>query len=106
MTSKDLKKKFLRVFLGIEIVVFGLTYFWGAHGLQALVNMNQNNIKLEAKIADMQREVAGLESQIEEWHIHPFYREEIAREKLQMAKKDDTIYFIDEKKNDKQERFR
>ncbi|HJM69106.1 MAG TPA: septum formation initiator family protein [Candidatus Babeliales bacterium] len=99
MTSKELKKNFLRFFLGIEVLVFGLTYFWGAHGLRALVNMNQSNIQLEIKLNRMQNEVGDLESQIEQWHIHPFYREKIAREKLQMAKNDDTIYFIDEKKS-------
>ena len=97
MTSKQLKKKFLRFFLGIEIVVFGATYFWGAHGLRALINKSQKNVELEHKLGVLQDGIRELETQIEQWHVHPFYRERIAREKLQMARKDEQIYFIDEK---------
>lgn len=98
MTSKALKKKFLRVFFVIEILVFGMTYFWGAHGIKALMNVQASNIKLQQKIESTQKEISELQYQIEQWHIHPFYREQIAREKLQMARKDDVIYFIDDKK--------
>ena len=94
MTSRQFKKHFLRFFLGIEIIVFGLTYFWGANGIRALINMNNKNLVLQNKVAGIATEITELEGKIEQWHIHPFYREQIAREKLQMARKDDNVYFI------------
>jgi len=91
---KTIKRIFLRVFFVLELIVFGFVYACGPHGFYALQELEQQNNQLQTDAAMLKQEVQMLERKIAQWHAHPFYKEKIAREQLQMARKGDKIYYV------------
>lgn len=91
---KHIKKISMRVFFGIEIILFGYIYVFGSHGIRNLLIIEQEKIQLNQEITTLQAEVASLSNTIAQWDSHPFYKEKIAREQLQMACKNEEIYYI------------
>ena len=91
---KEFKRSALRVFFCIEILVFVGIYFFGVHGIQALMRLQEENVCLEREIVALKAGVAELESDIHVWNSQPFYKEKIAREQLQMARSGDTVYYV------------
>lgn len=83
-----------RIFLLCEILVFLGIYFFGVDGIAKLCNLRDENIKLEHEIVELQRDVANLDHEIAGWNSDPFYKEKVAREQLQMARKDEEILFV------------
>lgn len=84
----------LRIFIGIELALFIFYIIWGAHGVCAIITLNNQNKELEASIVRLHTEVNDLQSVIDDWQTYPFYREKYARERLQMAHKEDEIYLL------------
>ena len=91
---KKMQQHMLRTFFALELVAFGYLYVFGNNGLQSLRVVAQENADIECEIEHLNQEVAALEVEITAWNQHPFYREKIAREQLQMARRDDRIYFV------------
>lgn len=91
---KKIKKICMRVFFGTEIVLFAYVYLFGSHGMRALMNIEQEKVQLATDISGLQAEVRCLEKTIAQWDAHPFYKEKIAREQLQMAGKNEEIYYV------------
>jgi cell division protein FtsB len=91
---KEIKRTILRVFFGLELVAFTGIYFFGPHGKQRLWQLNQENVTIIAQIDSLKADVHTLEQHIVQWNTHPFYKEKIAREQLQMACKDEKIYLV------------
>ena len=91
---KNIKQLCLRVFFGIEIVLFAYMYLFGPHGMRALMNIEQDTVQLNSEVTDLQTQVHSLEFTIAQWDVHPFYKEKIAREQLQMAGKNEEIYYV------------
>lgn len=89
--SKALKRFVLRFGFGIECVVF---IWFLAKSLNSIYGMQSDNRKLELEIASLNKIVCGKQSQIEQWNSDSFYREQIARENLQMANAKDEIYYV------------
>jgi len=94
---KIYKRTILRMFFVIEIFIFAGVYFFGGNGFQYLNRLKGENQELYGQILDLKNEIAGLEKGISDWNSNDFYKEKIAREKLQMARKGDQIYFLDTK---------
>lgn len=88
------KQLLLRVFFGAELLVFAGIYMFGPHGVKCLWHMKQENKQLEVEVAVLGTEIAVLEQKIVQWNTNPFYKEKFAREQLQMAKKDELIYYF------------
>jgi cell division protein FtsB len=88
------KKSVLRIFFGVELVVFAGIYISGAQGISTLWHMNQENQQLITEIAVLKNEIGLLDKQLIAWNNHDFYKEKIAREELQMARAHDEVYFI------------
>ncbi len=88
------KKSVLRIFFGVELVVFAGVYLLGAQGIRALWHMDQENKVLTTEIVVLKNEVEQLDKQLIAWNNHDFYKEKIAREELQMARAHDEVYFI------------
>ena len=82
----------LQVCLIIEIVLFAGVYLFGNRGMHALIALKKENDILEQEIVKTEREIALLRQEIDEWNLYPYYKEKIAREQLQMARKDEIIY--------------
>ena len=90
---KEIKRKLLRIFFVLEIVVFTGAYFFAPQGLCAINRLKQENEQVVVEINDLRAEIAILENTIAQWHSCSFYKEKIAREQLQMARKGDRIYY-------------
>ena len=88
------KKIVLRACIILELVIFLFYTIWGGHGLRAIFAIKQHNKDLESAIARLHVEIDDLQRTISDWQTYPFYREKYARERLQMAHKDDEIYLI------------
>jgi len=88
------KRLVARLLFAVEIVFFSWAYMSGGQGLQAIWLCEQENNALEQKIAQLQSEIGSLEHELQAWQHHPFYKEKIAREQLQMARPADTVYYL------------
>lgn len=89
-----IKRIVLRLFLLLEVVVFGHIYLFGNNGLHSLTKLKQETKLFEQEIHQLAEEVESLEVEIEKWNSNDFYKEKIAREQLQMARKNDEIYLF------------
>ncbi|MFI5332661.1 MAG: septum formation initiator family protein [Candidatus Babeliales bacterium] len=88
------KPYLLRGFFGIEVLVFAWLYFFGAQGLHTLWRMQHEHSTAEHTLVVMQKEVNSLEHELHAWQHHPFYKEKLAREQLQMARPGEQIYYL------------
>ena len=94
---KIYKKTIFRMFFVIEIFIFVGVYLFGGNGLQYLACLKKENYKLYDQVVALKHEIVKLEKDIVDWNSNDFYKEKIAREKLQMARKGDQIYFLSSK---------
>lgn len=94
------KKKLLRMFFAGELVLFSLFYLFGPQGLKSIRNLKVENKDLHKQIELLNHDIAELNQQIHFVQTDPFYKEKIAREQLQMARKDEIIYYMIDEKQD------
>jgi len=92
---KTFKRTMLRVFFGLEVCVFVGVYLFGPSGLQTMLRLENENTQLDNEVASLQKEVFVWEEKIAVWQSDDFYKEEIARKQLQMARGGDEIYYVD-----------
>ncbi len=95
VSSKGIKKAFLRVFLLAELSILLLLYCVSPYGLQARCDAEQENTNLNHSIKALEQEICLLRQQLVLWDTRAFKKEKIAREELQLAAPGDIIYFID-----------
>jgi cell division protein FtsB len=84
----------MRLFLVLEMFAFGYVYVCGKNGLQSLHKHKSAVVDLKKNIMQLDQEVASLEKEIYVWQSDDFYKEKIAREQLQMARKGDELFYI------------
>ena len=89
-----LKQMVMRILLLAEMALFTHMYVFGKSGLQLLRVQKIQLTELSITVAQLQKEVGVLESEMNEWEIHDFYKEKVAREQLQMARKGDKLFYI------------
>jgi cell division protein FtsB len=92
MFTKQVKKKLIRIMLACEVFIFTLLYLFGAQGLRAIWQLQQDNVKLDVQLGKATQEVDALQKEVLAWNSDPFYKEKIARERLHMAHKEDLIF--------------
>ena len=90
----NIKKVCIRIVLSLEMCFFGYMYIFGKNGLQLLNKQNEALHTLEIQIAQLQKETDVLESDIYVWQTNDFYKEKVAREQLQMARKGDKLFYV------------
>lgn len=88
------KKVLMRFFFSLEMLVFCGVYLFGKQSITVLVSLQKENDLLQNQLLEQKKEIAAIEHTIHEWQEHPFYKEKIAREQLQMARKDEQVYYI------------
>lgn len=88
------KKNMGRLAFIIEVVLFTGYYLMGANGIVALVSMNREIGSTQREISLLKDEVHQLQDHIALQKKHPFFKEKIAREQLQMAHEGEEIYII------------
>lgn len=91
--KNSLKKKLLRGFFCMEIVIFSCLYLFGAQGIRSLGQLQNDNVKLDGELLLAQSTVKDLETEILAWKADPFYQEKLAREHLHMARPEEIIYY-------------
>lgn len=84
----------LYVVLGVEVALFAVFYVRGPQGLQALHGMHTEEVTMRENVDQLRTQVATLKQEIENWQKHPFHKEKIAREQLQMARPDDEVFYL------------
>lgn len=90
----SIKQLLLRLFWTIELVGFIGIHFLGPYGVQAHnIEINKINI-LSKEIDKLSTYVYTLEREIADCESSNFYKEKIAREELQMAYPEETIYYV------------
>ena len=89
-----LNNTFLQLFLVAEIFVFGYVYFFGKSGMQLLHELKQECASIDNEVIQLAVEIKNIEKDINDWESNDFLKERIAREQLQMARKDDKIYYV------------
>ncbi|MCL5875882.1 MAG: septum formation initiator family protein [Candidatus Dependentiae bacterium] len=88
------KRWIMSLLLAGELLFFSFTFFFGSHGIQALHELRKEITLLQGDIVILENEVDVLNADIIQWRENDFYREKMAREQLQMARKEETIYYI------------
>jgi cell division protein FtsB len=80
--------------LGVEMLIFAGFYIRGPQGLRTLSDMYVEQVSMREGIDQLDQEVAALRTDINAWQKHPFHKEKIAREQLQMARPDDEVFYL------------
>lgn len=89
-----IKKMLMKVLLVCEMAVFGHIYFFGSNGITSLQAQKKVVEDLKSDIMILNGEIAQLEKEIFAWQTDDFYKEKVAREQLQMARKGDELFYI------------
>jgi len=88
------KQKLLRIFFVGEIVVFVWLYIFGSQGLHATRSLARGCHLIEQDIAQLRTQLEALKMELAAYECDALYKERIAREQLQMARKGEVVYFI------------
>lgn len=88
------KKICMRLLLVIEMAGFGYLYVYGINGMQTLKKQRTAVTTLEKNVLDLKNNIKQLEEEIYAWQTDDFYKEKVAREQLQMARKGDELFYI------------
>jgi cell division protein FtsB len=89
-----IKPMLMKILLGAEMIAFGHIYFFGSNGIQMLQTQKNVVEDLKKDILVLDTEIAQLEKEIYAWQTDDFYKEKVAREQLQMARKGDELFYI------------
>lgn len=88
------KKTCMRLLLIIEMSGFAYLYVYGVNGIQSLHKQRKMVIGLEKNVVKLKDDIKKLEEEMYVWQTDDFYKEKIAREQLQMARKGDELFYI------------
>jgi cell division protein FtsB len=89
-----MKKILMKSLLVLEMAAFGHIYFFGNSGIKALQGHKKVVEDLKKDIMVLDDEIVQLEKEIYVWQTDDFYKEKVAREQLQMARKGDELFYI------------
>lgn len=89
-----LKQIAIRLFLLSEMAVFGYVYMYGKNGFATLQVQKRVVEQVQKNVEQLKKEIAIIEEEIVAWQTDDFYKEKVAREQLQMARKGDEIFYI------------
>jgi cell division protein FtsB len=96
-----IKRVIARIVLCAQCLLFGYLCIYGVHGFKRLQLLEKENQKIVYDNSEKEKEIGRLRLAIKEMEDNPFIKEQIAREKLQMARKDDEVYyFVDAQENE------
>ena len=90
-----MKRYIIRIFFCAEIGCFFWMYVFGPQGVQVFKQLAEENTVVEEKIQALRADIAQLDRSITACKSDSFYKERIAREQLQMARKEDVLYYFD-----------
>ena len=98
----NIKKRPWFLFLIVGILLLSSVFLFGNHGLIRYYQLQRRKNELVRQIAELKEEQAKLQNEINMLQNNYRYIEKIAREKYQMGKDGEKIYFmIEPTANDK-----
>ena len=77
-----------------EVALFVYICVYGTHGIQCIKKLTQENDRICQEIHKQEESLAQIKTVINGWNNESFLKEKVAREKLKLARKDDTVYYI------------
>lgn len=86
-------RRLLMYGVALEIVLFFLFYYFGSNGTHVVSKLILEKEQIMQEIVNLEHAVDELYDNINQSHSD-FIKEKIARERLRMKKKDETIYFL------------
>lgn len=84
----------IRVAASVEIIIFLIYLIGGSRGVCVLRALHQQNKNLVQRMQVLKEEIQAMRVQVQDWKSIPYYKEQYAREHLQMARKDDEVYLL------------
>lgn len=94
MTRVEVKRLSARLLFVSELLIFVWVYFYGAYGFFELTALRQECAEVAMQKEHELAKIKLLQNKIIAWNVHSFEKEKLAREQLQMARKDEIIYLI------------
>ena len=95
MDASTIKHISARVLFATELLIFTWVYLYGAYGFSQLLRLREECAHITTAKKEKETSVATLQKSIAAWNAHPFEKERLAREQLQMARKDEIVYMLD-----------
>jgi len=83
-----------RVVFGVWVLIFLIYFFVGAQGVLYGWRVMAENDLLQQQIVSLEKQHEQLTCDIALWHHEPFVKEAMARERLQLARPDDMVYYF------------
>lgn len=87
-----IKQIIARSVLAGEVILFAGFYFFGGQGRPAIQLLKADIAQQAIDIDLLQKGIALLKEEMHEWNVRPWYKEQVARESLQMALPGDEIF--------------
>ncbi len=94
MVVIDIKRIISRSLFVLELSICMWVYLFGMHGFYYLLALREECEHTRQKMIAKKEELQVVQEQIIAWNVHSFYKEKMAREQLQMAHKDEVIYYL------------
>jgi len=88
------RQSVIQILLYIWILIFLIHYTVGPKGIMYGRILRQTNEQINQEIVSIKKEIGLLQQMIDKWHKIPFFKEQLAREQLQLAYPGDTIYYV------------
>jgi len=90
----NVKRLFLKGLLVTEMITLVYIYLFGMNGVVMLQTQRNIVVQLQKDITLLEEDIRLLKEEIDKWNNHDFYKEKVAREQLQMARKGDELFYI------------
>jgi cell division protein FtsB len=84
----------LMAFIILEVSFFGALYMRGAHGWRKLQRLQDEEQGLTTETSTLEEQIGVLEQRIADWKEHSFYTEQVARERLHMARPTELFVMV------------
>ena len=88
--NKQLKKIIVKLAFIIEVAFCG--FFFSKNFMQ-IYSMKNVNLALQKEVKKLNFDVDNLQGKVDEWNADDFYKEQQAREHLQLARSNEEIYY-------------
>jgi cell division protein FtsB len=94
LAQYTLKQWILRLLVCVECLFFVGIYCMGSHGWYARRCLQREINTLTRQVHELEVDNSNLDDARTRWHNSSFGREKMARERLQMARAGETVYYI------------
>jgi cell division protein FtsB len=83
-----------RFFFIVEMIALTLYSLFGSSGIFMIQDAQKAYKKVQKEIQETQETINRLQNQVNDWKKYPFFKEQLAREQLQMARKNEVVYYF------------